>query len=144
MTDSRLRVVLDTNVLIASLGRRSPYRWVFDAVLEEDLGLILSEPIIQEYRAVIARKTTESIAENVINALLFLPSCKRTPPSFRWNLIQGDPDDNKFVDVAISGGADAIVTQDSHFNVLSTIEFPPLSIWNLPTLEEHLSPHSDA
>ncbi len=29
-----------------------------------------------------------------------------------------DPDDDKYVDAAVAGGADWIVTEDSHYNVL--------------------------
>jgi predicted nucleic acid-binding protein len=46
---------------------------------------------------------------------------------FHWNLIESDPDDNKFVDAAIY--ADAIITtQDKHFNILKSIDFPPTTV----------------
>ena len=43
---------------------------------------------------------------------------------YRWNLIQKDWDDNKFIDCAIAGNADCIVTNDKHFNILHAIDFP--------------------
>jgi predicted nucleic acid-binding protein len=42
--------------------------------------------------------------------------------------MENDPEDNKFVDCGIAGQADFLVTQDKHFNILKTIEFPKLSI----------------
>jgi predicted nucleic acid-binding protein len=39
-------------------------------------------------------------------------------------LIFNDPDDDKFVDLAVAGNADFLVTNDRHFNVLASIEFP--------------------
>lgn len=45
-----------------------------------------------------------------------------------WRLITVDPDDNKFVDCAISANADFICTEDSHFKVLSQIPFPVVNI----------------
>lgn len=42
-----------------------------------------------------------------------------------------DPDDNKFVDCAISAGADYIVSEDAHFRILETIPFPTVYVIRL-------------
>jgi uncharacterized protein len=47
---------------------------------------------------------------------------------FTWRLINSDPDDNKYVDAAVVGGTDYIVTNDQHFNILRTIEFPKVTV----------------
>ena len=39
-----------------------------------------------------------------------------------------DVDDNKFVDCAIAANAELIVTNDKHFNVLKTVDWPKLTI----------------
>lgn len=44
------------------------------------------------------------------------------------NLIHADSDDNKFVDCAIAGNADYIVTDDKHFDELKNIDFPKVNI----------------
>ncbi|WP_143167152.1 PIN domain-containing protein [Mucilaginibacter sp. OK098] len=49
-------------------------------------------------------------------------------PYFKWHLIEQDPDDNKFVDLAISGNADYLVTNDKHFNTLKSIDFPQINV----------------
>lgn len=46
-------------------------------------------------------------------------------------MITADPDDNKFVDCAICGNAELLVTNDAHFGVLRTIEFPKVEIIRL-------------
>lgn len=43
---------------------------------------------------------------------------------FKWGLLTNDYDDNKFVDTAIVGSVDFIVTNDKHFNPLKDIDFP--------------------
>lgn len=58
------RAVVDTNVFIASIGRTSPYRWLFDALLEGDFRLCLSTPILLEYEEVLADKTTSDAMPN--------------------------------------------------------------------------------
>ena len=45
-----------------------------------------------------------------------------------FHLIEADPDDNKFVDCAICGNAELIVTNDAHFNVLKSIGFPIVEV----------------
>jgi len=45
-----------------------------------------------------------------------------------FHLIEADPDDNKFVDCAICGNAELIVTNDVHFNILKNIDFPIVDV----------------
>jgi hypothetical protein len=47
---------------------------------------------------------------------------KRSP--YRWQLIQEDADDDKFVDCFLAAGADYLITNESHFDVLGAISFP--------------------
>jgi predicted nucleic acid-binding protein len=48
-----MKVVLDTNVLIASFGKSSPYRKIFDAFLNYQFSLLLSNDVLLEYLEVI-------------------------------------------------------------------------------------------
>ena len=50
---------------------------------------------------------------------------------FNWNLINRDEDDNKFVDCAIAGNSYVIITNDKHYNVFKSIEFPPIKVMNI-------------
>ena len=50
---------------------------------------------------------------------------------YAWNLIEYDPDDNKFVDCAIAAHAKCIVTNDHHYDVLKTIPFPKVDVVRL-------------
>ena len=49
---------------------------------------------------------------------------------FEWNIVENDPDDNKFVDCAVAANADYIVTEDKHFNILKRISFPSITVIN--------------
>ncbi|MBR6330753.1 MAG: nucleotide-binding protein, partial [Bacteroidales bacterium] len=49
-------------------------------------------------------------------------------PQFHLGLITSDPDDNKFVDCAFASNATFIVSNDKHFNVLQTIDFPRINV----------------
>ena len=123
-----MRVVLDTNILLASIGSRSALRWVFDGLIDGRFVLVVSTAILLEYEEVIARRTTPEVGDGVLRALLSLPSVEHVVPRFRWRLPPGDPDDEKFVDALLAAGADALVTHDAHFDGLVGLGFPPVRI----------------
>lgn len=39
-----------------------------------------------------------------------------------------DPDDNKFVDCAVCGQAEYLVSNDKHFKILQNVNFPPVTV----------------
>ena len=45
--------------------------------------------------------------------------------------ITSDPDDSKFVDCAICGQAEYLVSNDNHFKILNDIKFPPITLVRL-------------
>ena len=53
-------------------------------------------------------------------------------------MIQKDPDDNKFVDCAITAGARYIVTEDHHYDVIKWKDFPGLDVVGLDEFLKHL------
>ncbi len=128
-------VVIDTNCLLQIIARKSPYRPIWEAFLEGRYDLCVSNEILDEYQEILGQQITPSIAENVVLLILNQENVQLVDPHFRMNLITADPDDNKFVDCAFAAGADYLVSEDSHFNVLNKIPFPQL---NLVTLDEFM------
>lgn len=122
------RIVLDTNCLLISLPRISPYRIIWDMFLRGKYVLCVSTEIIEEYSEIISVKTTSGIANNVITTILNAHNTELVTPYYRFNLIQADKDDNKFVDCCITANAQYIVTNDRHFDVLNQIEFPHVNV----------------
>ena len=128
-------VVIDTNCLLQIIARKSPYRPIWDAFLNGQYDLCVSNDILDEYQEILGQQITPTIAENVVLLILNQENVKLIDPHFRMGLITADPDDNKFVDCAFASGADYLVSEDSHFNVLRTTHFPQI---NLVTLDEFL------
>lgn len=112
-----MRIVLDTNVLVSAMltGGGAP-DMVLQLVLQGEVTLLTDSRIIAEYDEVTARlrfgfdpverrillDTLGNIAEPVVATPL-----RVTLP---------DPEDRMFVEVAVAGGADAIVTGNArHF-----------------------------
>ena len=65
------------------------------------------------------------------DAFMRSPNILRKDPYCQFRLIEQDPDDNKFVDCAIVSGADYIVSEDAHFRVLDSIQFPKINVIRL-------------
>ena len=128
---NRRIVVLDTNCLIQSISQRSNYYPVWKSFISGEYDLCVSTEILEEYEEVITRLMSPLAAKIVLEAILKAPNTRRLDPHFRFRLIEKDPDDNKFVDCAISAGADYIVSEDTHFRILETIPFPAVYVIRL-------------
>jgi uncharacterized protein len=131
-----LRIVLDTNALLMSLPHRSPYRPIFDAFLAGKIHFLIENSILNEYVEILEKRTDEIVAHNIGELLVNSPNVMRVEVTTKWLLITQDPDDDKFVDCAVAGQADYLVTNDTHFNILKTIPFPPVNIISIDAFLE--------
>lgn len=121
------KVVIDTNVFLVSISSKSKYHWIFEAILNENFFLCVTTEILDEYAEIIEQKMGYEAGETAMALILSLPNVIFTNSFFRFNLLK-DPDDNKFVDCAIAANADFLLTHDSDFNILKSIEFPKVKV----------------
>lgn len=121
-------VVIDTNCLVQMISRHSRLRPIWDAFLSKQFTMCVSNEILDEYQEIIGAQASPIVAENVVLLLLNCRNVVCVQPHYRFLLINSDPDDNKFVDCAIVGGADFIVSDDSHFDVLKEVPFPKVRV----------------
>lgn len=82
------------------------------------------------------RRYSASTAQQVHEVLITASNTYLQEAYYKWQLIEADPDGNKFVDVAIAANADYLVTNDQHFAVLKQLEFPQVPV---VSLQEFLS-----
>ena len=122
------RIVIDTNCLLAILPSRSPYHKIWTEFLENRLEICVSNEILMEYEEILSEKSSPFFAEAIIKTLLNKKNLIRISPVWRFNLIIQDPDDNKFVDCAICGQAEYLVSNDKHFQILNTVFFPSVTV----------------
>jgi putative PIN family toxin of toxin-antitoxin system len=125
------RIVLDTNCLLASLSSKSENFRVWKDFQKGKYTLCVSNEILEEYQEIIAQKTTPSIAQNVVRAIVESENVEFIDPHFHVYAIFADPDDNKFVDCAFAANAAFIVSEDSHFEALKTLAFPKIMVLKL-------------
>jgi putative PIN family toxin of toxin-antitoxin system len=140
-----MRIVLDTNCLLPAVFSKSMYHWVWEAFINGDFTLCYSNEMLTEYEELLSRLYPPAIAKSAMFLLMKSPNTERIIPFFQWNLINVDPDDNKFVDCALNAGADLIVTNDHHFDVLKSLPFPKIEVVDIETfkniLQKYPSPH---
>jgi len=118
-----MKIVLDTNCLLPAIFDNSPYSWLWEAFCESTFSLCCSTEMLEEYEELLASFYSIEISESVINTITNASNFIQVVPYFKWNLIAADPEDNKFADCALNAGADYIVTNDKHFNILKEMSF---------------------
>jgi len=123
-----MQVVIDSNILLVAIGKRSRFRPIWDAFINGDYKLIISEEIIHEYEEVLQQHSAPDAATLVMEILSESPEVIYKRVYYSWNVIKADPDDNKFFDVAVAGNADFLVTNDAHFNEIKNLGFPTVNI----------------
>lgn len=134
-----LKVVLDTNAILRSISRRSAFSGILDKLYDGDYELWVTNDILLEYEEKITDIFSKETAELVIGALSLLPNVKKAEIHYHLFLIDVDKDDNKFSDCAFAGNVHYLVTNDKHFNVLSSIPFPSINVISLETFKSILS-----
>ena len=121
-----MRAVLDTNVLISGLlWRGAPHECLLSA--EASLyELILAESIFDELRDKLIHKFGNS-SEEADEILIGLRRCGTLVTlTGRSGWVSADPDDDKFIESALVGHADVIVSGDHHLLDLSIVEGVPI------------------
>lgn len=136
-----MRVVIDTNCLLASVSPKGDYYWLYEAFEIQDFDWVISNEVLTEYEEKLGEQYSKETAHLVLTILLFAPNTVLAEPYFRWQLIENDPDDNKFFDFAVAAEADYLVTNDRDFNVVKAIKFPKVNIRNLEEFKVLLNIH---
>ncbi len=133
-----MRVVLDTNCFISCIGKRSPYRNVFDAFLNRTYTLCLSSEILLEYEEKFLAFWGSSVTYNLLNTLLTASNTSLHDIFFNFLLVHGDADDNKFADTYLASNADYLVSNDTKLLALRNIDFPPVRVMTLQDFSNQL------
>ena len=123
-----MKLVLDTNCLIQCLPRRSEFHPVWISLMDGRNLLCVSNEILEEYSDIIGRLINAEIADYVIGSIINCPFTQFVNPYYHFHLIEVDPDDNKFVDCALAVGARFIVSNDHHYDILKSIDYPIIDV----------------
>ncbi len=134
-----MKVVLDTNVLISGLFFGGNPGKIIDLWVKGEVEVLVTEAILLEYEAVLdrlARKYPKSSARQLFHLIALKATTVEgyaLPPDSC-----NDPDDVKFLECAVGGGASFIVSGDKHLldlHVWDTIPIQSAAVF----LKEHWS-----
>jgi putative PIN family toxin of toxin-antitoxin system len=107
-------VVLDTNVWIAALrSQRGASRAVIDRVLDGDLDMHLTVPLVLEYEDILTRQRVEiDFRQEDVRQFIDLICAVGTPHEvhYLWRLQVPDPNDAHVLEAAVSSGCSHLVT----------------------------------
>jgi len=122
-----MRVVVDTNVFVSSFFGGTP-RKIVDLWKKGQITLCFSKPIVEEYVEVLRRLGLQDEIE--LNELVGLFAqglgvlfSAKTP---RLEIVDKDPDDNKFIECAVALNATYVVSGDK--SLLSVGAYMGISI----------------
>ena len=128
-----MRIVFDSNVLLAALlfpgGRAAA---AVENILDGVDDLVLSPPLIREVLSVLAKKFSRDREELSRVAVVLGGMGEIVNPSRRLSVFRDDPD-NRILESAVEGHAEAIVTGDKA--MLAVGEYEEI---RLITLAEYL------
>lgn len=112
-----MRIVLDTNVLVAAFLRPTgfPAR-LLRLVLQGHVELVVNEAILSEYCEVLFRPKFQLPRRPVETVLRHLGENGVRAPAYPGRIDLPDVDDQPFLDAALAAGADALITGNrKHF-----------------------------
>ena len=137
-----MTVCIDTNVVLGMFGRNGPWLPIRQALMDRRLVWAVTTEILLEYEEIAAREMGRAATAQLLRFIDLLEqtrsNVRHVSPTFRFQLITADPDDNKFTDCAITAGADYIVTEDRHFAPLATAGYHPQPITPAEFISKHL------
>ena len=129
---------MDTNCLIQIVSPRSKYHSLWMSFVRGEYELCVSNEIVDEYLEILQKLTSVEVAEYIMKTIINSPFVVFIDPFYKFDLIQADKDDNKFVDCAIAAQAKCIISNDHHYDILSTIPFPHVEVIKLTDFMEIL------
>lgn len=125
-----MKVVIDTQILLRSIPKNAPEKIIYHAFGKKEFTWVFSNEIVSEYAELVSKWYGIETMSFMLSILLESENHQRFEPSYKWQLVEEDPDDNKFIDCAIGANADYLVTDDNHIRriIKRKNPFPPIKI----------------
>lgn len=121
------RVVVDTNVFISAALLKGVASTLMELWKEDKFIFLLSAEIFDEYFKVMARPKFHQEEKDLRElAEILTHKAEIIEPRFKLNVIHNDPSDNKFLECALAGKADFILSGDQHLLHLKKFKGIPI------------------
>ena len=126
------KIVLDANQFVSAILKPdSNPGQILEMVRRREMDLLLSHPIISEISRVLSYPklvTIHGMDYNTQTRFLrgLIIAGRIVNPEISVNIVTDDPTDNKYIECAVAGNADALITGDKHLLVLKAYENVPI------------------
>ena len=109
-----VKLVLDTGTLAESFWD-GPAKAVIGLWKSGEIILCVSQPLLREYAAIASKMgATAREKEEFVSLFSESPWVSTVGSAKRVDVIREDPTDDMFLDCAVAGGADFLITKDEH------------------------------
>ncbi|MFQ6072670.1 MAG: putative toxin-antitoxin system toxin component, PIN family [Methanosarcinales archaeon] len=111
-----MRVVLDTNIKVSAIGWKGNPRKILQLGIDGKITLLESLETLNELQEVLYRDKFDFIpSDKKLSILRILVELSEIiKPEIKLEVIKDDPDDNKFLECAIAGNANYLISGDKH------------------------------
>lgn len=132
------RIIIDTNIVVSSiLGKSYPHEIVYNLILKGRVNNCISEEILSEFKSTLNHPKFDKFSYFRTEAIELLSELEiiseLRDPTFKLNLLS-DPDDIKFLELALSTQADFLITGNSRHFPMGKFEnteiISPEKYWN--------------
>lgn len=123
-----MRVVIDTNILVSAfLSNSGAPAQLLAHLQQEAFVLLVSEPILDEYERALSYEKVSTlhgmsrteVAETIDN---LRATAVLVEPAEPLQVVEPDPDDDKFFECAVAGGATYIISGDKKVKDVGTFQ----------------------
>lgn len=132
------RVVIDTNVILVAVSKKSDDHWIIEALFDGKYELCVTTDMLAEYEEIIGQHMGVLASVGFMKLLTKLDNIVEINTFFNFRLLR-DEDDDKFVDCAIAANAHYIVSHDKDFRILKNIEFPKVNVIDIEEFKRELN-----
>lgn len=110
-----MKIVLDTNLFVSGIHWAGNPEKILISWSKGDFELVSSLPIVDELTSTLMNFKKPMTLDDIFWwRNLILKKSTIVYPKEKVNVVKDDPDDDKFIEAALEGNADYIVSQDNH------------------------------
>lgn len=126
ITDSSFSVIYDTNTFISAYGWGGKPEKAVKIGFYDTVSVYVSAPILKEYQRVLSYdrlQFTPEEQDSLVNEFRKLTNAEIQEVAVTLTEVEDDPDDDKFLELAVEIGADYIVSGDKHLKRIEYFEY---------------------
>lgn len=121
-----MRVVIDTNIVISGIFWKGPPHEILEMWLRGEISILVTTSILSEYTDTLKNITGRSGQDTFEKWRRYLTELSEIVEGRELGDVCRDPDDDKFLEAAVGGSADFLISGDKDLLSLEEIHGIPI------------------